>query len=86
MENPVGMVFNPDTARNEMNSFRDVVLNPVAIDKFTHTVTSGFVLGFGVCRGHQLLVSPAAQGRGTGKEEYPDCRHLRTCLIACWWR
>jgi cytochrome d ubiquinol oxidase subunit I len=44
MENPVGMVFNPDTARNEMSSFRDVVLNPVAIDKFTHTVTSGFVL------------------------------------------
>jgi len=45
MENPVGMIFNPDTARNEMNSFRDVILNPVAIDKFTHTVTSGFVLG-----------------------------------------
>ena len=44
MENPVGMVFNPDTARNEMSSFRDVVLNPVAIDKFFHTVTSGFVL------------------------------------------
>ncbi len=44
MENPVGMVFNPDTARNEMNSFRDVVLNPVAVDKFLHTVTSGFVL------------------------------------------
>jgi len=44
MEHPVGMVFNPETARNEMSSFRDVVLNPVAIDKFTHTVTSGFVL------------------------------------------
>jgi cytochrome d ubiquinol oxidase subunit I len=44
MENPVGMVFNPATARNEMNSFLDVVLNPVAVDKFTHTVTSGFVL------------------------------------------
>ena len=44
MENPVGMVFNPDTARNEMSSFRDVVLNPVAVDKFLHTVTSGFVL------------------------------------------
>jgi cytochrome d ubiquinol oxidase subunit I len=44
MEHPTGMIFNPDTARNEMNSFRDVVLNPVAIDKFTHTVTSGFVL------------------------------------------
>lgn len=44
MENPVGMAFNPDTARNEMNSFREVVFNPVAIDKFLHTVTSGFVL------------------------------------------
>ncbi len=44
MENPVGMVFNPDTARNEMASFREVVLNPVAVDKFLHTVTSGFVL------------------------------------------
>lgn len=44
MENPVGMAFNPDTARNEMNSFREVVFNPVAVDKFLHTVTSGFVL------------------------------------------
>ncbi len=44
MENPVGMVFNPDTARNEMNSFSAVIFNPVAIDKFFHTVTSGFVL------------------------------------------
>lgn len=44
MSNPVGMIFNPDTARNEMNSFKDVILNPVALDKFFHTVTSGFVL------------------------------------------
>lgn len=44
MENPVGMVFNPDTARNEMLSFWSVLFNPVAIDKFFHTVTSGFVL------------------------------------------
>jgi len=44
MENPVGMAFNPDTARNEMTNFWEVVFNPVAIDKFTHTVTSGFVL------------------------------------------
>ncbi len=44
MENPVGMLFNPDTARNEMYSFREVVFNRVAIDKFFHTVTSGFVL------------------------------------------
>ena len=44
MQNPVGMIFNPETARNEMMSFRDVLFNPVAIDKFTHTVTSGFLL------------------------------------------
>ena len=44
MENPVGMVFNPETARNEMNNFWEVLTNPVAIDKFFHTVTSGFVL------------------------------------------
>ncbi|MBE0676398.1 MAG: cytochrome ubiquinol oxidase subunit I [Bacteroidales bacterium] len=44
MENPVGMVFNPDTARNEMHSFWAVLFNPVAIDKFLHTITSGFVL------------------------------------------
>ncbi|MEA1887764.1 MAG: cytochrome ubiquinol oxidase subunit I [Bacteroidota bacterium] len=44
MENPVGMVFNPDTARNEMINFWEVLFNPVAMDKFFHTITSGFVL------------------------------------------
>ncbi|MFN8240838.1 MAG: cytochrome ubiquinol oxidase subunit I [Bacteroidales bacterium] len=44
MENPVGMVFNPDTARNEMESFWDVLFNPVAADKFLHTISSGFLL------------------------------------------
>lgn len=44
MENPVGMVFNPDTARNEMANFWEVLTNPVAIDKFFHTITSGFVV------------------------------------------
>lgn len=44
MQNPVGMAFNPDTARNEMVDFLAVLFNPVAINKFTHTVTSGFTL------------------------------------------
>lgn len=44
MENPVGMVFNPETARNEMVSFWAVLFNPVAADKFLHTISSGFVL------------------------------------------
>jgi len=44
MQNPVGMQFNPDTARNEMISFWDVFLSPMAINKFLHTISSGFVL------------------------------------------
>ncbi len=44
MQSPVGMHFNPDTARNEMNNFWDVLLSPVAVNKFLHTITSGYVL------------------------------------------
>ena len=45
MQYPVGCTFNPETMRNEMTSFLDVALSPFAIDKFTHTVTSAWVLG-----------------------------------------
>ena len=45
MQNPVGMHFNPNTARNEMGNFWDVLLNPTAIDKFLHTISSGYVIG-----------------------------------------
>jgi cytochrome d ubiquinol oxidase subunit I len=44
MQSPVGTEFNPDTARNEMINFWDVLFSPVAINKFLHTVTSGIVL------------------------------------------
>lgn len=44
MQNPVGMIFNPETARFEMNSFAEVVFNPVAVSKFVHTSSSGFLL------------------------------------------
>ncbi len=44
MQNPVGMVFNPATARFEMNSFYKLVFNPVAVSKFIHTSSSGFLL------------------------------------------
>ena len=43
MQNPVGMQFNPDTARNEMVNFWAVLFSPVAINKFLHTVASGYV-------------------------------------------
>lgn len=45
MQYPVGMEFNPDTVRNEMVDFWAVVLSPVAINKFLHTVLSAWVLG-----------------------------------------
>jgi cytochrome d ubiquinol oxidase subunit I len=44
MQYPVGMHFNPDTARNEMTNFWDVLFSPVAINKFLHTVSSGYVV------------------------------------------
>jgi cytochrome d ubiquinol oxidase subunit I len=44
MQNPVGMTFNPDTARNEMVNFWAVLFNQVAVDKFLHTIFSGFLL------------------------------------------
>lgn len=44
MQHPVGMQFNPLTARNEMTNFWDVLFSPVAVDKFLHTTSSGFVL------------------------------------------
>lgn len=45
MQNPVGMEFNPDTVRMEMLDFWAVALSPVAVNKFFHTVISGWVLG-----------------------------------------
>lgn len=45
MQYPIGMEFNPDTARNEMVDFWAILLSPVAINKFSHTVLSGWVLG-----------------------------------------
>lgn len=44
MQYPVGMAFNPDTARNEMQSFFEVALSPVAVSKFLHTIGSGYVI------------------------------------------
>ena len=45
MQNPVGMEFNPDTVRHEMVDFWALVLNPVAVSKFFHSVFSGWMTG-----------------------------------------
>jgi cytochrome d ubiquinol oxidase subunit I len=44
MQHPIGMHFNPDTARNEMQNFWDLLFSPVAVTKWLHTTGSGFVL------------------------------------------
>ena len=43
MQYPVGMTFNPDTARFEMQDIMAVIFSPVAISKFTHTTSSSFL-------------------------------------------
>lgn len=45
MQHPVGTMFNPETVRNEMTNFWEVIFSPVAVNKFLHTVTSSFLLG-----------------------------------------
>ncbi len=45
MQHPVGAAFNPQSMRMELTSFYDVIFNPVAQDKFVHTVSAGYVTG-----------------------------------------
>ncbi|MGE4432910.1 MAG: cytochrome ubiquinol oxidase subunit I [Bacteroidales bacterium] len=51
MQFPDGMHFNPDTMRNEMADFWAVLLSPVAINKFLHTVFSSWIVGAAFCVG-----------------------------------
>jgi cytochrome d ubiquinol oxidase subunit I len=44
MQFPAGMHFNPDTARNEMLNFWEVLFSPIAMSKFFHTVLSSYTL------------------------------------------
>lgn len=44
MQSPTGMQFNPETVRNEMVNFWDVLFNPNAINKFVHTLYSSYTL------------------------------------------
>jgi cytochrome d ubiquinol oxidase subunit I len=43
MQHPVGAVFNFETMRMELASFKDLFFNPVAQVKFVHTVGAGYV-------------------------------------------
>ena len=45
MQHPIGSEFNPVTMRMELTSFSDIVFNPMAQEKFVHTVSAGYVTG-----------------------------------------
>jgi cytochrome bd ubiquinol oxidase subunit I len=45
MQFPDGMTFNPETVRNEMTDFWAVLFSPVAMNKFSHAVTSSWIVG-----------------------------------------
>ena len=45
MQNPVGAQFNYHTMRMELSDLGAVLFNPVAQDKFVHTVAAGYVTG-----------------------------------------
>lgn len=44
MQHPVGMEFEPEQMRNVMTDFWALVFSPVAVNKFIHTVLSGWCL------------------------------------------
>jgi cytochrome d ubiquinol oxidase subunit I len=45
MQNPVGAKFNYQTMRMEVDSFYEMLFNPVAQAKFVHTISAGYVTG-----------------------------------------
>ncbi len=44
MQDPAGTKFNPETARNEMVSFANVVFSETAVNKFLHTIFQAYLL------------------------------------------
>ncbi|MDE5813608.1 MAG: cytochrome ubiquinol oxidase subunit I, partial [Muribaculaceae bacterium] len=61
MQYPVGMEFDPDQMRNVMSDFIAVATSPVAINKFFHAVTSGWVLASVFVIGVSCII--AAKGK-----------------------
>lgn len=45
MQNPIGMAFNPDNARFEMQDFWAILTSPVGVSHFVHTTSSSFLVG-----------------------------------------
>lgn len=68
MQYPVGMEFDPAQMRNVMSDFMAVATSPVAINKFFHAVTSGWVLGAVFVIGVSCIVAAKAKNRDMAKD------------------
>ena len=55
------------TMRMEVTDFMAVLFNPVAQDKFVHTVSAGYVVGLDLRAGDQRLVPAARPAYRTGR-------------------
>lgn len=86
MQYPAGMHFNPETARNEMLNFWEVLFSPVAINKFLHTITSGYVLAsiFVVGISSWYLLKKREQPLAKKSIAVASVFGLITCIFLIW--
>ncbi len=86
MQYPVGMAFNADTARNEMTDFFAVAFSPMAVNKFVHTVLSGWVLGalFVVGVSCWYLYKKREQPMALASIKVAACVGLFASLLSAW--
>ena len=84
MQHPVGCIFNPDSMRNEMDSFLEVALSPLAVNKFIHTVTSSWIIGalFTVAVGCYYLYCKREQRLALASIKIGGIVGLVACLLA----
>ena len=82
MQHPVGMIFNPETARNEMVNFWAVLFNQVAVDKFLHTISSGFLLASMFVLGISAWYLIRKREEQMAKKKHSDCRSIRTFIFS----
>ena len=82
MQHPVGMIFNPETARNEMVNFWAVLFNPVAVDKFLHTISSGFLLASMFVLGISAWYLIRKREEQMAKKSILSSRSFRTFIFA----
>lgn len=68
MQYPVGMTFDPDQMRNVMTDFWAVATSPVAINKFFHAVTSGWVLAAVFVIGVSCIITLKGNHRQMAKD------------------